>query len=448
LEPDDISLIVALRDLPAAPESLHDVAVIFDQHLQIGKVAEVLFSEAIRLGFDPDKIKKTQAIEPSIRLQPPDHDEPSAVDLFRKTGHLTVLPTLDPSNSLVSEVTIERADVESWDNARLLSEFETNLAENRIQNAAVITEFFTRRNPDSTLAWDLWTTVGLKCFQAASFEAAKEAYAHALKLRPEYMASWFNQGVTLHYLRKLPEALEHYSKAARIDPQQSKVWCNLGALHFELGTYEESEKASRKAVELRPEYVRAWDNLAVALGSSGKWNEAAEACHKTLEIDPNSLSALLKLAIIHFYDSDYPEADAAFARTEVDPRFRAISLAYRAICGARTDQFEQSRDLCKRLHQEQSDAELEALAWNELSVAYYTAEKYEDAAACSEAAIARKTEFPKAWFNLGLARQQLGQMELARKAFTAAAKLVPDDAEVRKLAEASKRPRKQIKLRR
>jgi tetratricopeptide (TPR) repeat protein len=448
LDADEIGLFGNLAELPLRPEDLYVAAMIIQRRLEARAVAEILFLECVRLGYDPEATKKASSLLFKEKIERIPDRESTARDLFRKTGHLTVLPEIAPTHHVFSEATLDRADAETWDDAQVENMCVAEGEADRVQNAAMLAEIFSTRHPQSGRAWDLWTNLGQRCFVGNSLRAALHSYEAAQKIKPELMISWFNTGVALHYLQRLDEALAHYEKAAELDPDQSKVWCNLGALYFEREEYVASEKASRRAVELRPDYLRAWDNLAVALGSIGRWDEASVACEKVLELNPEYLPARLKQAIIWFYDGSYPEAEAAFAMTEADPRFRNISLAYRSICAARLEHFELARELCQKLQNSTADPGLEALAWNELSVVYFNSERYDEAALAAEAAIARQSELSKVWFNLGLARLQLGQHELARKAFAAAVKLDPEDEEAKKLAETTKRPVKKIRIRR
>jgi tetratricopeptide (TPR) repeat protein len=268
--------------------------------------------------------------------------------------------------------------------------------------------------------FELWTEVGLACFQTENYDHALKSYRMANDLAPTLLMSWFNYGLALQIKGRFDESLRAYLMGDSLEPNHPKVWCNIGALYFQTDQFQKSEEALRKAVEFRPSYARAWDNLAAALGAQEKLLEARYACQRAISLRSDFPESWFKLAMIHLHYNELSEAKQAYQNALTHESLAPFALNFLAIIEVRQGNLEQATRHAHKAAELDPDNESAADAWTAIGEAYLKAEHLEPAiTALRTAAQANRANF-SAWYNLGRAYYKGGQLAEARDAFSAA----------------------------
>jgi tetratricopeptide (TPR) repeat protein len=90
------------------------------------------------------------------------------------------------------------------------------------------------------------------------------AFARALSLQPNHVASWLNMANASADLDDFVSAETMYQTAIRLDPTLAEAHASLGYLLTMLGRLPEAIEACEAAIDLRSDFVQAHWNLAIA----------------------------------------------------------------------------------------------------------------------------------------------------------------------------------------
>src|SRR5258706_433603 len=120
----------------------------------------------------------------------------------------------------------------------------------------------TAQSPD--LAEQEWTDRGNVAAQQGDYEAAAEAFEHAVEANPSDARARYNLALAQQYLGDAESAVAGYRRAIDLDPQLIDAYTNLGNLYNELGLHEEALETFRVALEFDPANDELYNNLGDA----------------------------------------------------------------------------------------------------------------------------------------------------------------------------------------
>ncbi len=175
---------------------------------------------------------------------------------------------------------------------------------------------YTEEHPAN--AWGFYM-LGLSEWKAGDNEAAEEAFASALEIKPDHTKSLINYGRVLleqgredeartqielalaanpgstaatrvlgriqHNQGLLEEAASSYLTILQVKKDDAWSLNNLGLIRIQQGRYEEALPALAKAVRIEPDVACFQNNLGVALERTGHFTASGEAYAAALEAD-------------------------------------------------------------------------------------------------------------------------------------------------------------------
>jgi tetratricopeptide (TPR) repeat protein len=423
-----------------SPTLLKEVGLIYLRDLGQPNVALQHFERSIRLGGPEKELRPlSEAAAVAVQRQmsqrigseaghsgisAAQHTKPVATEIIRKTGK--VLMPSRPSQAATAKVTPvqpETAESLPATTQECLEEAKIVIKQGQFKRGAALLKKANTAPVGKTEMWQAWTDLGQACFEAGQSSQVEESFLEALKYDPDELASQFNAALGYQLNQKYDLALATYLKANKIDPKHPKVWCNLGVLYFQTDQYPQAESALRFATMASPEYARAWDNLAAALGAQDKLDEALIACKRAVELRSEYPEAFFKMGVIYFSRNNFSLAAAEFQRAALLPAISAYCDSFQAIIHARLERGEEAEAAVQRAIKADAKCDLLWMAWNEIGVAWYSAEKYSRAATAYGEATIIMPEEPQAWFNLGVSFHKLGDLEAARDSYQQAVDL-------------------------
>ncbi len=117
---------------------------------------------------------------------------------------------------------------------------------------------------------------------------------------PQTALGWFERGCELDQEpATFQAALEAYHHAIVLDPGFADAHCNLGAVHFNLSERAAARCAYQRALELAPGHLEANFNLASLLEESGRNTEALRHYKVVVGVAPFFGDARLNLALLY-----------------------------------------------------------------------------------------------------------------------------------------------------
>ena len=219
-------------------------------------------------------------------------------------------------------------------------------------------------------------------------EKAIEQYQKAIKLDPNYTDALNNLGVALTQTKRSVEAVKTFRRAVDIRPEFSEAHYNLGNALRDSGETDKSIKSFLNALELDPSYLDARNNLGNALKDKGDLG-AAEICFRqALQTDSNSSDAYVNLGVIMQQKGDLNAAMLNFQQ--------ALSI--------------------KPSHK----------AYNNIGNIKHLNSDFYGALANYEKALEINPNYAQVHDNMGIVREDMGELILALECYRKALKFRPD----------------------
>lgn len=147
------------------------------------------------------------------------------------------------------------------DTAVLYSHLGAICLQNQRPEKAV--EYFTQeaalRPGDATAL----NSLGMAYMASQDYGRAREQFAAAVRLDPDYAPAHVNLGLLLasEGAGGLEEAIAHYRAAVRLEPADADTWNNLGSALAAQGKLTEASACFMRALQLRPGFRKAQENL-------------------------------------------------------------------------------------------------------------------------------------------------------------------------------------------
>jgi tetratricopeptide (TPR) repeat protein len=318
----------------------------------------------------------------------------------------------------------------------------------------------------SRTAESFFETVEGNYFAARAAQALNEPFTarvhleKAIKLNPADIGANIMLGDIAFDQRDYSAAASAYRKATELDPTRAEAFYGLGGTLLKQTQYKEAAQALEKAVSLGHEGKEAYLELGGAYEALEDFAKAAESYEKYIGLGPaDAWEAQLRLGVCRTKLGDFPGAIAALTEAErAQPRDLKVRLAlaeayekagrledaeatYTAMAEINPPeaityyrQIYRIYDAANRNDQAVAPAKkiIELEPANEtnhyyLGLTYFKGQKYEEAIAAFQQAIAVKADFPHAWFQIGSSYINMKKYREAAEAYKKYAELAPDD---------------------
>ncbi|HWK44608.1 MAG TPA: tetratricopeptide repeat protein [Stellaceae bacterium] len=221
------------------------------------------------------------------------------------------------------------------------------------------------------------------------FEEAAASYQAALALNPAYPEAHYNLGTVRHSQGRGEEAIEHYHQAIALNPDFAEPHYNLGTIRQSQGRPAEAVALYEHVLTLQPGNAEAHYNLATIFKSEGRLDEAMARYQQVLALQPDFARAHFNLAWVQQSQGKSEDAVASYARTiDIEPHH------------------------------------LDAI--NNLGTVLQGLRRLDEAAHYYERAVAIDAGFSRALYNLGTVRQGQGRLQEALTYFEQAVDASPD----------------------
>jgi tetratricopeptide (TPR) repeat protein len=262
--------------------------------------------------------------------------------------------------------------------------------------------------------------------RAGRHTAAQEIYLRLAQTEPGNADVWSALGVVCFQLGRFAEAASHFERSLSLRPQSADTLNNLGVACAMQGRFADAESAFRAAVALQPNVASSHRNLGNALRDQRRLKDAAASYREAVRLKADDFDALASLgaALVDLGESAdaVPILEAAMClRPKVASNYYAMGIALTGL--GRHDQA-----LSQFEHAVALDPH-DPLKLNGLGVAFASKRQYDDAIACFRNALSLKPEYPEALQNLGNALRSLDRLNEAIANYHEALRLRPDYAE-------------------
>lgn len=252
----------------------------------------------------------------------------------------------------------------------------------------------------------------------------KVAEISAIALSPEILTSMIEQADVFFRNGEYQNAIDVYLNILAHNPADYDVMEKLAHTYRYWNKYEESEKWFLKAVEINPNSAPLYTDLGKLYRNMNEPDKAEAVFQKSIEIDPlYDLTYSYGLGYLYFDQKRFTESEAMFLKAlELNPTSEMAHMGlgdlYREM-----GKFQESEARYKEAFEinPQSESYL-GLGW-----LYIHEERYADAVTVLHLYIENIREKGEVYYTMGHAYVGLENFTEARKAFTKATELNPDN---------------------
>ena len=218
------------------------------------------------------------------------------------------------------------------------------------------------------------------------------------------------------------KALEDNNKSVETNQLNGTAWYYRGYILIELGRYNDAIQALDMAIELlskpssdsnRNYLEGAWYDKGLALWMLHQLNESLEALDEAIKINPDNANALLLAGRIFYEQNDFEKANEYQDKAIKKDNSKGIAWFNKGLVDyALGDYNESIRSYYNAIQNmaTQNQGSI-TVAWNNMGTAFYVQKRYKEAIEKYNKAIKLNSSFPEAYYNKGLALQQLGIQE-------------------------------------
>lgn len=328
----------------------------------------------------------------------------SYIQKMRETVDFSYLTRAD---ALVESVLAR--DPGNYESLRLRSEID--MERHEFARVADYSQEMTRLAPDDPANWG---TLGDSLMELGRYQAAGEAYAKMLSLRPDLASynrvAWY-QFVNGHVDQAI--ALMKNAIAADSPAAENVAWCwnDLGNIYFKTGQLADAEQAYSKALAAFPGYYPAYAGMGRLRAAQKRWKEAIEDYRHAQATVPMpefaaALEDLYRLAgnpVESRKQRDLLEAIDKMNRSSGERTNRNLALIF----ADRDRNLDRAAELVENEIKVRPDVYTQdALAW-----VRYKQKRFDEAEAAAEKALALGTPEPAFYYHAGLIAAALGKSE-------------------------------------
>lgn len=189
---------------------------------------------------------------------------------------------------------------------RLLGIGYTKLKKN--QQALQKFQQFVELTPDASI----YNSIGIILHEEGNDRAAREAYAKAIELQPDFFEAYNNLGNLLRSQKEYEASKEAYAKAIELHPDFAEAYLKIAQIYKLQNNDKAGTEAYEKAIALRPDYTEAYYNLGNLLKDQGKYKTSKEAYEKAIEILPSFALAHYNLSHCLFKQNNLQQGWAEY----------------------------------------------------------------------------------------------------------------------------------------
>ncbi len=234
----------------------------------------------------------------------------------------------------------------------------------------------------------IYNEAGVLYYNSKLIQWSEKYYLKAIKADPLYSTSYYNLGLLYRVQQQHDKAISYLDEALKLDPNSADTYNELGNLYLNKNDYANAQKNYETATSLDPKYYYAWYNLGDIEYNNKNYDGAISYYKKAIDANNKYIDAYLKIATVFSVTKDF-KGIINYINTllEIEPQSP------------------------------------EAYAW--LGYAYINLHEFDNALKNLNVAVSI-TSTANAYYNVGYAYQETGNMEEAEKNYRKALEIDQD----------------------
>lgn len=153
---------------------------------------------------------------------------------------------------------------------------------------------------------------GLLLGEHGKYSEAIGFFNAVISLNPSHPASYLQKGICETHLGREKEAIATLRKACELDQTNADCFFGLGNAYSRAGDKQEALKLLDQAIQLTPGHYRAWNNKGVIFLDTGQLDDAQACFQRALSMSPSFVEAHNNLGNVFRAQARYKEAEACY----------------------------------------------------------------------------------------------------------------------------------------
>jgi tetratricopeptide (TPR) repeat protein len=186
-------------------------------------------------------------------------------------------------------------------------------------------------NPQDNQDWMRWNNFGIACLDQLQYSDAVNAFAHVVKLRPDYADAYTNIALTNIQWEKYGSARSSLVKALSLSPDNARALYYMALVERRTGNSEAEVADLEKVVTQFPKSSDARRELGKSYYRENRLQEARVQFEALQQIDPDDVAAHYNLSLIYGrlgMDDQASEQASLFSDKKADPNAPTYSLDF------------------------------------------------------------------------------------------------------------------------
>jgi tetratricopeptide (TPR) repeat protein len=189
----------------------------------------------------------------------------------------------------------------------------------------------TKPEANDNADWMRWNNLGISYLDQLQYSEAIDAFAHVVKLRPDYADGYTNIGLTNIEWEKYESARGGLEKALELAPDNARALYYLALVERRAGRSDAEVADLQKVIAQYPQSRDARRELGISYYQQRRPQDAMEQFEALQAIDPDDLAAHYNLALLYRrmgMKDKAKEQSAMFVTKKVDPGAPTYSLDF------------------------------------------------------------------------------------------------------------------------
>lgn len=179
--------------------------------------------------------------------------------------------------------------------------------------------------------WMRWNNFGIACLDQLQYADAVSAFAHVVRLRPDYADGYTNIALTNIQWEKYGSARSSLEKALTLSPDNARALYYMALVERRTGNEKAEVADLEKVVAQYPKSSDARRELGKSYYRENRLQEARVQFESLQQIEPDDVAAHYNLSLIYArlgMDKEASEQAALFADKKADPNAPTYSLDF------------------------------------------------------------------------------------------------------------------------
>lgn len=266
--------------------------------------------------------------------------------------------------------------------------------------------------------------LGLANSRLGRLEAAIETFEDALRISPDTPELHNNLGNAQRRFGDLTKAIDSFHRALKVNPSYIDAYYNIGSAYLDCGDPTSAIFHFEHALRLNPNYVEAHNNMGNALQRLDKTDAALRSYQRAIELQPTFFAAYNNIGNIEKRMGNLKSALVSYkSALAIDETYVQgyINLGNVLKEMGDTDSALENYRHALALNPNCADAYLSI--GNAL---LYKGERSNEAVKYYRKALLLKPGYSEAYNNMGIAQEEIGNIDLAVDCYQRALELNPD----------------------